>query len=319
MFPSSFRRLEVFIAVVESGGFIAGAERLGISNPSVSNHIKALERQVGCELFARRRGLGANLTEQGRRLYERATRLVQEASLLTRDLAPNRAGGKRPRFTLCTQRVLAEFVLLRSICDFVRDEDGLELVVDAGTFEDSIERIANGTIDLGCVINFGPIAELQSEVIGQERIGFFVAPHHPLARRKKISVAELNDYPFVSTRRDGHYGQMIVNSLASIGLSDYHVVHQIQEGAVLNELAAQGGVVACGFVPAAAAYIRTNLLVELSVDAPPLLADLHLIFPPRRRPGPLAIKFADILRHGHVASYRGGVQVLHARRDLITK
>jgi hypothetical protein len=43
-FPSSFRRLEVFITVVESGGVVAGAERLGISHPSVSNHIKSLER-----------------------------------------------------------------------------------------------------------------------------------------------------------------------------------------------------------------------------------------------------------------------------------
>jgi DNA-binding transcriptional LysR family regulator len=313
MFPSTFRRLEVFIAVVEAGGFIAGADRLGISHPSVSNHVKALERQVGCKLFDRRKGIGANLTEQGRRLYERATRLLQEASLLTRDLAPNRAGLKRPRFTLSTQRVLAEYVLRRPICDFVRDEEDLELVVDAGTFEDAIERIASGSIDLGCVINFGPIADLESEVIGQERIGFFVAPHHPLARRKKLSVAELSDQPFVSTRRDGHYGQMIVNSLASIGLSDYRVVHQIQEGAVLNELAAQGRVVACGFAPAAEAFIQNNLLVELSVDAPPLLAELHLIFPPRRRPGRLAMKFADILRHTDFASYRAGKKVVRAR------
>lgn len=54
MFPATFRRLEVFIAVVEAGGFIAGANRLGISHPSISNHIKALEKQVGCRLSATR-------------------------------------------------------------------------------------------------------------------------------------------------------------------------------------------------------------------------------------------------------------------------
>jgi LysR family transcriptional regulator, low CO2-responsive transcriptional regulator len=313
MFPSSFRRLEVFITVVESGGFIAGAERLGISHPSVSNHIKSLERQVGCKLFTRRKGRGSSLTEQGRRLYERATRLVQEASLLTKDLAPNRAALKRPRFALGTQRVLAEYILRRPICEFVRDEEDLELVVDAGTFEDAIETIVKGAVDLGCVINFGPIAELETEVIGQERIGFFVAPHHPLARRKKISVPELNDQSFVSTRRDGHYGQMLLNLLSSIGLHEYRVVHQIQEGAVLNELAAQGRVVACGFVPAAEAFLHNNLLVELSIDAPPLLADLHLIFPPKRRPGRLAIKFADILRNSHFAHYRGGKKLTGSR------
>jgi DNA-binding transcriptional LysR family regulator len=161
---------------------------LVFSHPSVSDHIKSLERQVGCKLFARRKGRGASLTEQGRRLYERATRLVQEASLLTKDLAPNRAGLKRPRFALGTQRVLAEYILRRPICEFVRDEEDLELVVDAGMFEEAIETIVKrAVVYLGCVVNFGPIAELESEVIGQERVGFFVAPHHPLARRKKIS------------------------------------------------------------------------------------------------------------------------------------
>jgi hypothetical protein len=42
----------------------------------------------------------------------------------------------------------------------VRDEDDIELVVDAYTFEEAIETIADGNVDLGCVINFGPVAEL---------------------------------------------------------------------------------------------------------------------------------------------------------------
>jgi hypothetical protein len=102
----------------------------------------------------------------------------------------------------------------------------------------------------------------------------------------------------------GIYGQMITNLLSSIGLTEYRIVHQIQEGAVLNELAAQGHVVACGFVPAAEQFVHNNLLVELSIDAPPLLADLHLIFPPRRRPGRLALEFAKILRKGEFTSHR---------------
>jgi len=74
---TTFRRLEVFLAVVESGSFIAGAERLGISHPSISNHIKALERQVGCTLFLRRKGIGFQSDRQGRRLYERGPGLCR--------------------------------------------------------------------------------------------------------------------------------------------------------------------------------------------------------------------------------------------------
>jgi DNA-binding transcriptional LysR family regulator len=95
MFRLTFRRLEVFIATVEAGGFSADAERLGISHPSISNHFRALERQVGCKLFVRRKRLGSNVIEQGRRFYERAIRSVREAGLLIRDLASKRAALKQ--------------------------------------------------------------------------------------------------------------------------------------------------------------------------------------------------------------------------------
>ncbi|WP_372604066.1 LysR family transcriptional regulator, partial [Actibacterium sp.] len=43
MIPLTFRRLEVFIAVVDAGSFVGAADKLGISHPSVSNHVRALE------------------------------------------------------------------------------------------------------------------------------------------------------------------------------------------------------------------------------------------------------------------------------------
>ena len=55
MIPLTFRRLEVFLAVVDAGSFVGAADKLNISHPSVSNHIRALEDMMRCELFQRRR------------------------------------------------------------------------------------------------------------------------------------------------------------------------------------------------------------------------------------------------------------------------
>ena len=62
MFPATFRRLQVFLAVAEAGSFIGGAKKLGISRPSVSQHMQALERDVGFALFSRHRGASSGLT-----------------------------------------------------------------------------------------------------------------------------------------------------------------------------------------------------------------------------------------------------------------
>jgi molybdenum-dependent DNA-binding transcriptional regulator ModE len=47
----TFRKLEVFVAVAEDGNFRKAAERLGISQPSVSSQIKSMERYLGYQLF----------------------------------------------------------------------------------------------------------------------------------------------------------------------------------------------------------------------------------------------------------------------------
>src|SRR5690606_1860791 len=66
MLNVTLRRMEVFVAIVDEGSFAAAADRFGIAQPSVSAHIRALERDVGGEVFARRRGRRPVLTELGR-------------------------------------------------------------------------------------------------------------------------------------------------------------------------------------------------------------------------------------------------------------
>ena len=69
MISASARRLSVFKAVADHGGFNLAADRLGIAQPSVGAHIRALERQVGQPLFHRRRGQRSQLTKAGETLY----------------------------------------------------------------------------------------------------------------------------------------------------------------------------------------------------------------------------------------------------------
>src|ERR1700712_427677 len=84
MIDASARRLMVFKQVVDLGGFNAAAARLGIAQPSVGAHIKALEAHVGQALLLRHRGARPRLTEAGRVLYTMAVdviRLSEEASM----------------------------------------------------------------------------------------------------------------------------------------------------------------------------------------------------------------------------------------------
>ena len=72
-----FEELHVFAAVVETGSFTAAAERLDIAKSAVSRRVSALEERLGVQLL-RRTTRRQNLTDAGRELYERSTRILSD-------------------------------------------------------------------------------------------------------------------------------------------------------------------------------------------------------------------------------------------------
>ncbi len=65
MLKATFRQLETFVVVVESGSFTNAAGRLGISPAAISDQIRALEQRMDCTLFDRRPGTTPVLNERG--------------------------------------------------------------------------------------------------------------------------------------------------------------------------------------------------------------------------------------------------------------
>ena len=91
MISASARRLSVFKAVVEEGGFNRAAMRLDISQPSVGAHVKALEQQAGHALFERKRGARPELTKAGEAVYAMALEVLrrgEEAAQQLDELRP---------------------------------------------------------------------------------------------------------------------------------------------------------------------------------------------------------------------------------------
>jgi len=77
------RHLKAFLAVFEERNITAAAQRLCISQPTLSVTIKQLEDELGAQLFLRQ-PRGVEVSEQARVLYPQARRMVAEAESLSR-------------------------------------------------------------------------------------------------------------------------------------------------------------------------------------------------------------------------------------------
>jgi DNA-binding transcriptional LysR family regulator len=293
MIEASPRRLLVFKSVVDLGGFNAAADRLGIAQPSVGAHVKALERQAGQALLMRHRGTKPQLTEAGRIVYTMAVdviRLSEEASMR---LANMKAQQTR-EVVIAAHRDLAVSFLPPYLSRFSKKHPRSRIVTRIGTIEDVLALVESGTVQLGLLLSSGPVQGLQSQIVGQEPLHLVVGQHHPLARSKNITAADLRKQPFVTGLRDSRYFQMVDRALRSIGMVDYSVALELQESASVREAVRHGPSIAC--LPGCTCEGDLNAGTLVSLDLAKPLTPLQIRCVYGAEPSPVAQRFMDVLR-----------------------
>lgn len=127
------------------------AERLGISQPSLSLAIQRVEKRLGCSLFARTKS-GVTLTPAGREFAAQAQVLVKNWYLLekkTRDAFGEPAG----RYTLGCHSTVAAHMLPNALAQVYRQFPKVEFNLIHGLSRVVHEQIVSGDIDLGIVVN----------------------------------------------------------------------------------------------------------------------------------------------------------------------
>ena len=276
MLNVSLRCLEVFLAVIDTGSFAKAAERLGIAQPSVSEHIRSLEKHVGGPVFDRRRGARPALSDIGLSLRQHARELLAEADDLRLDIV-NIQNATGQRLVFACQRSLANFVLKDPITRFALTKPSIQLVMRIGTQEEVIEAIHNGTADLGCYLGDQDIRGVNSEVIGAQRLRLVAAPTHPLVGVRKIKPAAVEKYGFVGQPPGSLFGKTVAHLLSSAGIRRVKYVAQVTEYQFLRELVAAGVGISCSPEMSVSADVNAGFLAMLDLDAADLMLNICLI------------------------------------------
>ena len=190
------RHLRYFVAVAEELNFTRAAARLHTSQPSLSQQIRQLDAAVGVRLLERSRQHVA-LTSAGRIFLREAKEIlgrVEHAGRLAKQAADGRAGDLSVgTFPAADVRILPALrpVLAAHLPD-------LRLILHSKYAVEPVAGLLAGTLDVAFVR--GPIEfdELQSRELLREQIVMMLPSHHPLARRKRVPVALLNDLPCIT-------------------------------------------------------------------------------------------------------------------------
>ena len=273
MLLPTFRRLQVFVAIVETGSFAAAARRLGIAQPSVSAHVQSLEAECATALFERRRGREPMLTGRGQQFLAHARELLADASRLEEGFAPKVAGRDNTLNIIC-QRSLAHSVLRETLTGFARANRDIRTSVRIGFQEEVLAGIRSGEADVGILLGDDVVESMPRRQIGRQRCVIYAAPGHALAQRRRIPPAEVARHDFVGPPARSLFGRTIAKLLEAAGVAPLRVVAETTEFGMSREFTAAGLGLCCSLMASVSGDLAGGRVVALDVDAPPLYVDV---------------------------------------------
>jgi LysR family transcriptional regulator, low CO2-responsive transcriptional regulator len=262
MISASARRLSVFKSVVDCGGFNLAAMRLGIAQPSVGAHIKALESQVGQPLFLRNRGSRPQLTKAGEAVYAFAVDVLDKSEATTQALAEIRTTTAH-EVAIAVHRDIAPHFLPARLTAFTAQYPKVRVITRIGTIDEVIGLIRARESNLGLFLASGPTTGMRSEILDREPLTLVAASHHPLANDKALTARKLGLYPFVTGLRGSRYFRLTDAALKKIGITTYEIAMELEESTATKEMVRHGVGIACLPRCTVAAELATGSLVEL--------------------------------------------------------
>ena len=200
------RHLRYFVAVAEELHFTRAAERLHIAQPPLSLQIRALETELGVQLFERTRRSVA-LTDAGHALLIRAREMLSIAQALPEELqrvARGEVGQLRIGFssTLPLTKVLRDVV-----ADHRRSLPGVALHLREMHTQLQFDSLRRGELDVGLVrYNERAPEGIRLEVLRRDPLRLVVPSAHRFARRKSVAIAECRDEAFIGFPGDAGTG-----------------------------------------------------------------------------------------------------------------
>ncbi|MEV6290681.1 LysR family transcriptional regulator [Streptomyces sp. NPDC004059] len=240
-----FQQLQYFVAVAETRHFTRAAELVHVAQPSLSQQIKALERELGADLFLRARG-NISLTDAGEALLPLARRILADADTArheVQELVQLRRGRVRLGATpsLCTG-------LLPDVLRAFHDRyPGIQLLIEEGGSHDLVRHLARGALDLALLVLPlpTPAPALTTVELLREDLVVVSSPEAPApghGARRVVDITDLEGERLVMFRHGYDLRELTVAACRSAGFEPEFAVEGGEMDAVLGFVRAGLGV-----------------------------------------------------------------------------
>jgi DNA-binding transcriptional LysR family regulator len=209
--------LEAFWWIAQTGSFNRAAERLYLTQPSVTARIQSLEKELGQPLFERK-PRGVRLTDAGRVLLPHAERVLQairKARQAVTDLESATGG----TLTVGSALTTSTYTLPEILAKFKGTYPAVEVAVRTGRSQQIQQLVLEDTVQLGLAhspLNSHP--EVMAIPLYSEPILLVIHPEHALAGKTEVTAEQVAAEPFITSDKASGYWALVEQFWAGAGL-----------------------------------------------------------------------------------------------------
>lgn len=210
------RNLITFVHVAELNSFTKAAKVLGYSQSTISFQIKQLETELDCMLFERINHT-ISLTEKGREVLAYA----QQINLLTEEFKQNLSDSREisGHLHIVTPDSICEMMLTQNYIDFYNRYPKISLKFSTADTDDMFRILNHNEADLIFTLD-SHVYDQDYIIAKEERISthFVTNAQSPLASKRKLSVYDILEYPFILTEKKMGYRRVFDEMLAKLSV-----------------------------------------------------------------------------------------------------
>lgn len=266
----TIQQLRYADAVAACGSFSKAARKVFVSQPALTESIRLLEEELHVDIFARTHA-GVSVTREGEEFLSAARQILDDVARIVGKYDGKRL--KHPQFSVsCQHFAFAVDAFMEVVKD--RGDDEYDLTIRETVTSEIIEDVARMRSEVGILYLSNRNEQALNRIFRNEGLEFeelyrstphvFVSRRHPLAKRKSIAPAELDDYPYIS------YEQGLENALyfseEVLPAIDRKKNIRVRDRATMTKLVLgmAGYTISSGIMPKA--YAKEVVAVPLELD-----------------------------------------------------
>ena len=287
----TLKQIQTFIEVTRQGSVSKAAEKLCVTQPAVSMHIRQLEEAFGVALFEAQ-GRGIRLTDAGRTFAGRAITVMAELHELE-SLMAEYAGAKKGRIALAVVSTAKYFVPMLLV-RFARLYPDIDVVLHIENRESVLGLLERSEADLVIMGRAPRNITTEAVAFATNPMGIIAAPTHALATRKNLPFSAMADYAFVM-RESGSGTRAAMERL----IAQHEVPLKVAMERPSNETNKQAVMAGMGLSFLSMRTVRQELagghLVQLDINGMPIIGQWFVTHMASKTLSPAARAFKAFL------------------------